>query len=368
MWYRSLRTLDGQRRVIHDTIGPQLRDSANPLDASVRGTGSAALLCVLAVEHGLTRAEVLAGTGVAEELLKDPAAEITGEQEVGLIAALTRRLPEETGLTAGMRYRLATYGIWGFALLSSRTMRDAHEVGMRLVDLTYALTRISAQEGGGELRLFFDDLDVPEPVRRFVLLRDASAAVQLWRQTLNRDVVPVRVELRLPQPEDPAPFEVAFGRSPVFGASRSVLVFDGTLLEESLPQAAPLTAALCEAQCRDLLERRQSRRGTSGRVRDVLVRTGGQLLGQEEVAAALHISVRTLRRRLKEEATTFRSIVEQTREHLAEELLVTAGLSIEQVAERIGYTEASTFVHAFHRWKGVSPRRWAQAARATSGR
>lgn len=46
---------------------------------------------------------------------------------------------------------------------------------------------------------------------------------------------------------------------------------------------------------------------------------------------------------------------------------MTAGLSIEQVAERIGYSEASSFVHAFRRWKGVSPRRWAQAARARAG-
>lgn len=351
----------------HDTIGPELRNPANPLDASVRGTGSAALLCALAVEHGLTRDHVLAGTGIAEELLDDPAAEITGAQEVRVIAALTESLPEDVGLMAGARYRLTTYGIWGFALLSSRTLRDAHEVGMRLVDLTYALTRISAQEKDGEVRLFFDDLDLPEPVRRFVLLRDASAAVQLWRETLHRDVEPLRVELRLPAPEDPTLFEAAFGRLPVFGAARSVVVFDGALLNESLPQAAPLTAALCEAQCRELLERRQSRRGTSGRVRDVLVQTGGRIPGQEEVADALHLSVRTLRRQLHDEGTSFRAIVEQTREHLAEELLVAAGLSIEQVAERIGYTEASTFVHAFRRWKGVSPRRWSQATRAGSG-
>lgn len=200
-----------------------------------------------------------------------------------------------------------------------------------------------------------------------VLLRDASAAVHLWCETLGRPVVPLRVALRLPEPADPAPYDAAFGVRPAFGAPRSVVVFDAQLLDQSLPQADPLTAALCEAQCRDLLERRQSCRGTSGRVRDVLLREPWRMPGLDEVAAALHLSARTLRRHLDSEGTSFRAVVEQTRELLAEELLLTAGLTVEQVAQRTGYSEASSFVHAFRRWKGVSPRRWAQAARAGDG-
>ncbi|MGY1847434.1 AraC family transcriptional regulator [Blastococcus sp. SYSU DS1021] len=348
----------------HDTIGRTLMYSANPVHAAARGTGSAALLCALAEEHGLPRGRLLGAAGIPAAALDDPAAEITAEQEVRLVAALAAELPEHGGLAAGVRYRLATYGIWGFALLSSRTLREGHEVSMRFLDLTYALTRVSAQEHHGELALFFDDLELPEPVRRFVLLRDASAALQLWRESLGRPVVPLRVELRLPQPADPAPYHAAFGVPPRFGAARSVLVFDAALLDQPLPQAAPLTAALCEAQCRELLERRVSRRGLSGQVRDLLLRRPQEMPGQEAVAAELHMSVRTLRRHLEEEGTSFRAVVDQTRRHLAEELLVTVGLSVEQVAERIGYSEASAFVHAFRRWTGVSPRRWARSARA----
>ncbi|WP_198588059.1 AraC family transcriptional regulator [Geodermatophilus chilensis] len=351
----------------HGTIGHELTDPANSIDAAARGTGSAALLCALAAEHGLPRARVLAGTGMDEAALSDPSAEITAAQEVRLIARLTAELPETIGLTAGARYRLTTYGIWGFALLSSRTIRESNEVAMRFLDLTYALTRISAQEDGDEFALFFDDLDLPEPVRRFVLLRDTTAALHLWRERLDRAVVPLRVALRLPEPADPGPYEAAFGVRPVFGAARSVVAFDVGLLDHPLSQAAPLTAALCEAQCRDLLERRQSRRGTSGRVRDLLLRDPRRMPGQAQVAAELHMSERTLRRQLDEEGTSFRAVLEQTREHLAEELLVTAGLSIEQVAARIGYAEASSFVHAFRRWKGTSPRRWARSSRAGAG-
>lgn len=338
------------------------------MHASIRGTGSVALLCAFAAEHGLPAARALRGTGISEAALSDPAAEITAAQEVRLVATLTAELPEHLGLVAGPRYRLTTYGIWGFALLSSRTFRESHEVGMRFLDLTYALTRISAEERDGELLMLFDDLDLPEPVRRFVLLRDTSATVEIWRETLGRAVVPRWVALRMPEPPDPAPYEAAFGVRPSFGAGRSVLAFDAGLLDEPLPHAAPLTAASCAAQCRDLLERRHARSGISGRVRDVLLREPWRMPGQAEVAAALHLSERTLRRHLDDEGTSYRAVVDQTREHLAEELLLTAGLSVEQVAERIGYAEASSFVHAFRRWKGLSPGRWAQAARAGSSR
>lgn len=43
---------------------------------------------------------------------------------------------EGAGLEAGLRYHLTTYGIWSFALLSSRTVRDAHAIAMQFVDLT----------------------------------------------------------------------------------------------------------------------------------------------------------------------------------------------------------------------------------------
>lgn len=357
-------TLGRRRTVSHGTIGRTLGESAIFDGPVVRGTGSAALLCALGAEHGVPPARALAGSGIDPAALGDPAAEITAVQEVCLIAALAAELPVAVGLAAGVRYRLTTYGIWGFALLSSRTLRESHEVAMRFLDLTYALTRVSAVERGGELVLFFDDLDLLEPVRQFVLLRDTSAAVQLWCEALGRPVVPLQVELRLPEPADPAPYDAAFGIRPVFAAQRSSVAFDVRLLDQPLPQADPLTAALCEAQCRELLERRQAYRGMRGRVRDVLLREPRRMPSQHEVAGALGVSVRTLRRHLEHEGTSFRTVVDATRELLAEELLITAGLTVEQVAARVGYSEASSFVHAFHRWKGVSPGRWVHAARA----
>jgi AraC-like DNA-binding protein len=142
---------------------------------------------------------------------------------------------------------------------------------------------------------------------------------------------------------------------------------DAGLLDWPLPQASELTAKMCVAQCAGLLDRRHARRGVSGRVRDELLQDARRIPTQDEIASRLFVSVRTLRRQLTDEGTTFRALVEQTRQGLAEELLDTGRLTVEQVADRVGYAEASSFVHAFTRWNGVAPRRWAREHAARLG-
>ena len=110
----------------------------------------------------------------------------------------------------------------------------------------------------------------------------------------------------------------------------------------------------------ELLQRRLGRAGLSSAVRYELLRNPGHLPSQEAVASALYVSVRTLRRQLAEEDTSFRALVDETRLLLAEELLRTGRLSVEAIAERLGYAESASFVRAFVRWTGMPPRRWAR--------
>ena len=74
-----------------------------------------------------------------------------------------------------------------------------------------------------------------------------------------------------------------------------------------------------------------------------------------EVASDLYMTTRTLRRRLLDEGTSFAELRDEVRQTLAEELLSGPGLSVEQIAERLGYAEATSFVNAFKRWRGRTP-------------
>ncbi|MDV3443795.1 AraC family transcriptional regulator ligand-binding domain-containing protein, partial [Pseudomonas otitidis] len=89
------------------------------------------------LDHGLSLEHCLAGTGLDWQLLGDPGSEVNAAQELSLLRNIARGLGDRPGigLEAGRRYRLNTYGIWGYALLSSSTYRSAVELGLRYLDL-----------------------------------------------------------------------------------------------------------------------------------------------------------------------------------------------------------------------------------------
>ena len=324
-----------------------------------RTPASTLLLTRLAAEHGVPAATCLRDTGLGPGQLHDPDAEISARQELTVIANLLHALgsPPGLGLHAGIRYRLTAYGIWGFALLSSPTLRSAIDVGLRYVDLTFAFCRIQAREQDDEMQLVLDTPDIPLALRRFVVERDA-AAIQTIQRDLFASPVPVsRISFAFaPPPGGTDPSAEIFGTTAAFDARENIVAFEPALLDLPLPQANAHTAALAQDQCRDLLARRHARTRLAGQVRDALLARPADPPDAGQVAASLHMSGRTMRHRLAAEGTTFRALLDETREQLAEELLVTAGLSVAQVAQRLGYAEVSSFSQAFRRWKGTGPR------------
>ncbi|MFP5218660.1 MAG: AraC family transcriptional regulator [Actinomycetes bacterium] len=332
------------------------------LDAP-RSAASVLLLTRLGAEHGLPAEALLDGTGIDADRLRVPGTEVTGRQELAVLRAMHRARPGlQLALEAGRRYHLTTYGIWGFALASSPTVRDALEVGSRFVDLSFTFCSFSVEQDDDDLRLCLDDDGLPDDVRPFVVTRDLAGL-----RTITTELVPglelQRLTVRLPEPDDVDPFVDVFGVVPEFGADRNVAVLSAAALDLPLPQADELTAAMTEQQCRELVQRRRSRTGVAGQVRDELVRAPAHVPDVADMARRLSLSERTLRRRLADEGTSYRGLVDEVREALAEELLATQSLSVEQVARRLGYAETASFTHAFTRWKGRSPRAWVRETR-----
>ncbi len=78
------------------------------------------------------------------------------------------------------------------------------------------------------------------------------------------------------------------------------------------------------------------------------------------VARELHVSDRTLRRHLAAEGSSFQEILSSQRFAMAAQLLTATGSSVQDIAMRLGYSDASNFGHAFRQWTGMSPRQYRQ--------
>lgn len=315
------------------------------------------LLTRLATERGMSLDAVLADSGIAPETLSDPRAEVTARQEFQIMRNLLRHCGDEPGLgaLAGQDYHIATYGAWGLALITGRTLRDTVDTALRYVDLAFAFTQLRFEESDGEARLYIEDAQIPPEIRAFLVERVMSGINTIGQDLFSAGIPLIRLTFRHPAPADTSRHLEVFGVEPVFSAPENCLVFDATLLELPLPQANDWARQAYEEVCRDLITRRRQRTGFAGMVRDLLARHPGEVPDQATVAAELHVSSRTLFRRLAEEGTSFRALLDEVRETLAEEFLCTAGMTTEQVAHRLGYAEPACFVRAFKRWKGVSP-------------
>jgi len=127
------------------------------------------------------------------------------------------------------------------------------------------------------------------------------------------------------------------------------------MFDEPLPQADPHTLELCVAQCELLMQRIEERRGITAVVRSKLFRDTAGFPALPAIASELNMHPRTLRRRLAEEGTSFRALLNAARATVAADLLGNVGLTVEEVSKRLGYSDVSTFSHAFKRWHGVPP-------------
>jgi AraC-like DNA-binding protein len=332
----------------------------------LRAPTSALLLTNFGQGYGIPATRCLAGTELRLDDLRQPDRTVTGEQELVIIANILDELgdPPGLGLLAGLRYHLTTYGIWGFALISSPTLRDAIHLGLRYLDLTYSYCRFTNRETPAELDLRLEVDGMTPRLERFLIERDVAAI-----HVIQRELLPTATHLRRvsftfppPAPEFLSRYEEVFGLMPTFNAPEHTAVFDGVQLDTALPQAEAITADQAEAQCQGLVQARRVSGSLADEVRAVLRDRPNAPPTLGQVAATLHLSTRTVRRHLAAEGVSYRSLLDEFREQLAADLLRDGALTVEEVAQRLGYAETASFTHAFRRWTGVGPRAHRQAA------
>jgi AraC-like DNA-binding protein len=170
-----------------------------------------------------------------------------------------------------------------------------------------------------------------------------------------------------------SPLRIEFVRSPahekilrrhfdcpvVFGAARNAIIFRAS--DAALPfvtRNAELLAMLAP-QFDQELKQRNDHETFPERVRSAIQRKlAGQRPKMEDIARELHISSRTLQRRLQDAGYSFQQVLEEARHQLARHYLNNSLLELNETAYLLGYEDASSFVRAFRTWEGVPPAHW----------
>ena len=323
-----------------------------------RSVISMRLMAELGIQAGLTAVDILRGTGLKAEQLLRPDLLVSRQQELQLIENLVRQAGVQVvlGIQAGMKYHVTAFGVLGFAIMSSRNVRSAMDVGLQYFNLTFAFSRFIVTDDGDETHVTLEvDADVPAHVAAFVVERDLAALISVARDLYHLEPMINKVQFQHPMPDMFHVYQDFFGVTPVFNAPTNRVSFDKARMLQPLPQANELACMAALQQCQQLLEARKIRQGVADNVRQRLIASPAYMPDMQRVANELCVTARTLRRHLQAENTSFAELRDEVRMTLADEFLRSSRLSVEQIAERLGYAESTSFINAFKRWHGMTP-------------
>ncbi|WP_370305333.1 AraC family transcriptional regulator [Sinimarinibacterium flocculans] len=174
-------------------------------------------------------------------------------------------------------------------------------------------------------------------------------------------------EFRHAAPPDPRPYREWFAAPVRFGAPRNRLLFDRRLAHMPLPGADEHEARHHDAVAAGYLARFDAQ-PVARRVREVLIRhlPSGEPT-RAALAQALHLTPRTLLRRLAAEHTNWKTLLNELRCELAQSYL-RQGRSAAEITYLLGFADPANFTRAFRRWTGMPPRRWISSERGSRGR
>lgn len=324
-----------------------------------RNTFGVLVVVEVAEELGVSAEESLNSTGLSRADLMNLDLEVAAGLELIVIRNVLARLGDQPGLgaRAGARFSLGMLGSWGFAMLNSPTPREAIELGLRYGygEFSFVFARPWVDERYDEIRIVFDDAELPDDLRLFLIERDLAANFTVT-PLLFGSSIPIRHETTLAGERGDRLAEYT-GVPVVTAAAHDAIVLPRWALDVALPQADQHAVRRWIAQCDALSNRHQretARAGSAAMVRSAILREPDRAISLEAVAATWHISERTLRRRLAEEGTTFRELTDIVRATIADKLLC-AGATVSNVAHQLGYADAASFIRAYKRWRGHTP-------------
>ncbi|WP_372878080.1 AraC family transcriptional regulator [Spongiibacter marinus] len=306
--------------------------------------------------EGISVAQSLTATGLSLSILERPEQHVNLSQELTFLRNLRRVSGDPgIGLYVGSCYPLSVFGLYGYALMSASTMREALKLAYHFVELSFAFYEhhMRVEDGFVVMAMAADDYhaeDVP-----MLSEREMTATFMILRGLLGDDFHPAEVCFRHARQVELSRYRDVFGVAPTFGATENAMRFSLDVLETPLLQCDSDTAALCIDRCERIKARLSEEHNIVDEVREMLLLRPGYFPGIEAVAEKLNISGRTLRRRLSASGSGYQKIVDDLRYELAREYLQGTAMSIEQVASLLGYSDAAHFCHAFRRWSGCPP-------------
>lgn len=309
--------------------------------------------------YGLDFDAISQQAGLAPPDISDPGSRIpvTKIQKIWKIAA--EQTKDDTfGLTYASYFQPAVLHGLGLAWLTSSTLKDSFHRLIRYQRVISTLSRFSMEENRSDYCIVFDHEDLESGFEDISSDAVICSFYKMCNISMGPSIVPKAVTMKRPTPLCQERFNSFFGVEVQFNSSRDCIVFDREFLETIQPAANAELARMNDQIVIDYL-RKLNRDDIAIQVQSTLIeQLPSGLPSQKDTASALNMSTRNLQRRLHEKGSSFKQLLNKTREELAVNYLKESNKPIIEIGFLLGYVDASNFARAFRRWQGVSPQQF----------
>jgi AraC-like DNA-binding protein len=255
----------------------------------------------------------------------------------------------------GSRLHLSAYGMYGYALMCSPTMRDFFDFAVRYQPLATPTVRLQWHPEGDvaiwQFREIYRDM-MSSDVRTFLVRQQMKMTFTHIRDTAGADNLPVRALFAIPEDTHAAQDAAALSCPCLYGQTENELHYPIGILDQTPELGNRLTRMMMEETCERLIGQSRISSGLSGEVYQLLLNGPSQFPSMTLVAAQLGLHERTLRRRLAAENSSYDAIVDDVRRKLAIEYLQMTRMSVDDVAWKVGFSDSSNLRRAIRRWTG----------------
>ncbi|MCG8616964.1 MAG: AraC family transcriptional regulator [Desulfobacterales bacterium] len=313
------------------------------------------LLKKVLIHHGISPEPLFQQAGIDPALLSDPEARVACGLVDDLWELATKKIGEPYfAVEAGRMWHPSFAGALGYSWLASPTLLDGLEKFKRYFSLISGTVtpRLTQSGNGVTMALDYSPGVRFHPNRTIAFL---SGLMAICRINFGPTLCPVQVEFIQKAPPSTGAFIDYFRSKVSFSRDRDGITFRLADVTQPLPTGNPRLEEIHD-QVLESYVHRMNRRRVADRVASEIADnlTSGKVT-DEFIAKRLHMSVRSLQRRLKEEGTGYQAVFDTTRETMARQYFKDPDLCLEEIAYLTGFSEYSSFSRAFKRWTGESP-------------
>ncbi len=298
--------------------------------------------------------DLLAHVCVDKEQLEE--AFLPAFKVLGALKHCSNNLGPVAGAQIGSTYKVSDLGVFGYAVASSQTVRQALELADKYNSLIGNLLKREAQLQGEQFVVkFYNIQSLDNETLSFFVALGLSARIYIARSIFGDDLNYASVSFTFDDEKNRDLYQSLYGCQVQFNADVNGYSLYTKDLGRCIKDGNHASDTQYLPYCNKLLSALKQKDSMVNDIQQILVSCAGDYPDIEMLASAFHISSRTLRRQLANLDTSYQKILNKVRCQLSIEYLTQTQISIEDISSLIGFSDVTNFRHAFKKWVGKTP-------------